>query len=546
MLAHLLLKVLVAPVEARPMNNATRKTWRYRHVFVGTALVVATSWFAVSLFSEFTGRAMFGWSTIASGIGLLLTITAVAMLLNRGDAVNISLTQARTDDLTGLANRRRLTEVLQQHFAVSNPEPLALLLVDLDRFKEVNDSLGHHMGDELLRLVRPRFEAVLEPSDMACRLGGDEFAIVLRRPLTAEQAVNVAHKLRLAIQQPFVLNDTDIYLDASFGVAMAPEHANTHDHLLKLADIAMYEAKKNRLGATLYRGGLEQVSNHRLVIANDLRSALRRPNEIVTYFQPKIDLRTERVVGVEALVRWFHPTRGLVPPDEFLQIAEDTGQASVLTSVVLDRALAQASEWAAQGLNMKIAVNLYESDLRSTNLIDRITTMLDRHVLPARYLQVEITEQSLVEDPAGARAVLLQLSELGIEIALDDYGTGYSSLAYLREFPINELKLDKTFAMGMMNDHTSWIIVRSTIELAHALGLRIVAEGVEDELVRNELLTLGCDVGQGYFWSRAMAATDLDFWLAQRFGAAATFGILPGDYDAELQNPSRAPSRLSI
>jgi diguanylate cyclase len=507
--------------------SAPRKSWRYRHVVTGTGLVVATSWFAVSIYSEFTGRNLFGLPTLASGLGLLLTITAVAILINRGDAVSISLSQARTDDLTGLANRRRLTETLQQHFASPNPEPLALLLMDLDRFKEVNDSLGHPMGDELLRLIRPRFEAVLTSTDMASRLGGDEFAILLRGGVTEEEALDVARKLRSAIQKPFVLNETDIYLDASFGVAMAPAHADHHDRLLKLADIAMYEAKRNRLGVTAYRGGLEQVSNHRLVVANDLRSALRRTDEIVTYFQPKVDLRTERIVGVEALVRWYHPARGLVPPDDFLQIAEDTGQAAVLTSAVLDRALEQASEWASQGLDMKISVNLYESDLRSSNLIERITTLLEKHVLPARYLQVEITEQSLVEDPAGARIVLTQLSELGVDIALDDYGTGYSSLAYLREFPIDELKLDKTFALGMLNDHTSWIIVRSTIELAHALGLRIVAEGVEDERVRDELITLGCDVGQGYFWAPALPADELDGWLRRRIGSSSSVSVTP-------------------
>ncbi len=500
--------------------SAARKPWRYRHVLTGTALVVAASSFAVALFNQFTGSRL-PIPTVASGIGLILTIMSVALLVSRGDAVSLSLTQARTDDLTGLANRRRLTELLADHFAQAEQQPIALLLMDLDRFKEVNDSLGHHMGDELLRLVRPRFDAVLGPNHVACRLGGDEFAIVMLDDVCVEAAVDLGRQLRLAIQKPFALNDTDIYLDASFGVALAPTHAATPERLLKLADIAMYEAKRNRLGVTVYRGGLEQVSNQRLVIANDLRSALRRPNEIVTYFQPKIDLRSERIVGVEALVRWYHPTRGLVPPDDFLQIAEDTGQAALLTSTVLDRALAQASEWSAHGFDMKVAVNLYESDLRSSNVVERIQQMLDKHVLPAKYLQVEITEQSLVEDPAGARLVLDQLSSLGVEISLDDYGTGYSSLAYLREFPIHELKLDKTFAMGMLNDHTSWIIVRSTIELAHALGLRIVAEGVEDQLVRDELITLGCDVGQGFFWTRALAAHELDSWLKARFGTPA-------------------------
>jgi EAL domain-containing protein (putative c-di-GMP-specific phosphodiesterase class I) len=215
-------------------------------------------------------------------------------------------------------------------------------------------------------------------------------------------------------------------------------------------------------------------------------------------------------------VRWYHPTRGVVPPDEFVHIAEDTGQSAILTDTMLDRALAQASEWAADGIVLPVAVNLYGSDLRTPAIIDRITEALDRHVLPPQALQIEITEQSLVSDPAGARSILNQLHAVGVRISLDDYGTGYSSLAYLREFPIDELKLDKTFAMGMLRDQTSWIIVRSTIELAHALDMTIVAEGVEDDVVRDELVALGCDIGQGYFWSRPLAATELNRWLKDR------------------------------
>jgi diguanylate cyclase len=475
-------------------------------------------WVGVVGFFAITGRHSPSIETLIAGIAVMLTFVAMAIQFRTGETLSATLTQARTDDLTGLGNRRMLIDTLGKRLAGNRTET-GLILMDLDRFKEVNDSLGHEMGDELLKQIRPRLNSVLNNRDVPCRLGGDEFAVIVDlqggKPADEELAdvFVLAGELRKQMQKPFVLGQTDVYLDASFGVAIAPLHSTTGDGLLRLADVAMYDAKRNRHGVSAFRPGLEQANNKRLMIANDLRTALRKTNQIQTFFQPKMDLRTERIVGVEALVRWYHPLRGLVPPDEFLQIAEDTGQAALLTDTVLDRAMAQASEWAAAGINLKIAVNLYESDLRSDAIVQRIADVLDRHVLTPSAIQVEVTEQSLVSDPAGARAVMNQLHHMGVQIALDDYGTGYSSLAYLREFPIDELKLDKTFAMGMLRDHTSWIIVRSTIELAHALDMRIVAEGVEDQVVRDELITLGCDIGQGFYWSRPLAAPELNRWI---------------------------------
>jgi diguanylate cyclase len=490
-------------------------------VLVGTTLFAIAVWVVVVAIAAFAGHATPSLEMLLAGVAVSLTAVSLGIQFRTGETLSATLTQARTDDLTGLGNRRMLMDTLNRRLE-SGVHPTGLIIMDLDRFKEVNDSMGHEMGDELLKQIRPRLESVLGDHELPCRLGGDEFAVVLGLPSgpTPDKLIlnstDVARRLRVSMQEPFILGQTDIFLDASFGVALAPLHTGSADGLLRLADIAMYEAKRQREGVTVYRSGLEQGNNHRLAIANDLRAALRRSHEIQTYFQPKIDLRTERIVGVEALVRWYHPTRGIVPPDEFLHIADDTGQAALLTATVLERAMSQASEWMSEGLDLKVAVNLYESDLRSTAIIDRISSVLERHVLPASVLQVEVTEHSLVSDPAGARNVLNQLHSLGVQISLDDYGTGYSSLAYLREFPIDELKLDKTFAMGMLRDHTSWIIVRSTIELAHALDMRIVAEGVEDDVVRDELITLGCDIGQGYFWTRPLAAEELNRWLSPR------------------------------
>jgi diguanylate cyclase len=429
--------------------------------------------------------------------------------------------QARTDELTGLANRRRMLEALQT--LVDDGRPFALLLIDLDRFKEVNDSLGHAMGDDLLRRIRPRLEhALASPDDLACRLGGDEFALILAE-CDNHRARAIAESIRTQIMQPFSLAHTDVLIDASIGISVHPVHADNPTRLLRLADIAMYEAKRGRTGVAEYRMGLDRLANDRLQLANDLRESVRR-NQLKVHLQPKVDLRTGSPVGAEALVRWTHPTRGHMKPEDFLQIALDTGQAGQLTMTVLDLALASASEWIADGLDLSVAVNLYESDLRSDLIVARISEALERHVVPASALTVEITEQSLVSDPIGARKVLEQLSDLGIAISLDDYGTGYSSLAYLREFPIDELKLDKLFAQQMVDDQTSWVIVRSTIELAHALGIRVVAEGIEDAATLEELLTLGCDRGQGYFWSAPLSAQQFQRWVNGRTISTGTSG----------------------
>jgi diguanylate cyclase len=514
----------IRPVVAPRITRRSRSRDRTRDNAGHHGAVAPTNWKATVPVATLTFLA--GLITVAPDqyltsrivrLGAIAVLGATVLLWLRtareGHLVASMRRQAHTDELTGLVNRRSMLEHLQAR--IQTGRPLALLLIDLDRFKEVNDSMGHAMGDELLRRIRPRLESVMRPGDIASRLGGDEFALVLDDVSDPSMARHVAERIRSVIMDPFVLAETDVLIDASVGISLYPNHGDDHTKLLRLADIAMYEAKRSRVGVCEYRSGLEQLSNQRLAMANDLREALRR-SQLTVHFQPKIDLRTGQPVGAEALVRWLHPERGNVPPDEFLPIAVDTGQAAQLTSAVIELALAGVSDWIAHGLDLRVAINLYESDLRNDVIVAKIASALDRHVLPPSCLTVEITEQSLVTDPVGARRVLNQLHDLGVSISLDDYGTGYSSLAYLREFPIDELKLDKLFAQQMISDQTSWVIVRSTIELAHALGIRVVAEGVEDGVTYDDLLTLGCDIGQGFYWSAPMTATQFRRWVRSR------------------------------
>lgn len=453
-------------------------------------------------------------STVTAVAAVVTSLALTVASLHDTGRFSRSRTEARTDDLTGLGNRRALIEHLDAALGVDSPAPFALLLVELDRFDEVNDALGHRTGDEILRLIRPRFEANLREGDLACRLGGDEFAVVIEGDLPEERAWQVAQRIRTALMAPFTLGTIDVFIEASIGICSAPLHAQTSEHLLRLADVAMYDARRERLGVSTYRPGLEVINTERLALAHDLRQALHG-DEIQVHFQPKVDLAEDRVVGAEALVRWVHPVRGMVSPDEFVPVAEDTGQAAMVTSLVLDRALEQVARWSWDELDLRVSVNLYESDLRTHTIVERVAAALARHHVAPSALQVEVTEQTLMAEPERTREVLEAIHALGVRVSLDDYGTGYSSLAYLREFPIDELKMDKAFALGL-DDRTTSIIVRSTIELAHALGMRIIAEGIQDDATRLALMGMGCDEGQGHLWSPALPADDFSNWMASR------------------------------
>jgi diguanylate cyclase (GGDEF)-like protein len=374
-----------------------------------------------------------------------------------------------------------------------------VLLLDLDRFKEVNDALGHSIGDILLRNVGTRLAAQLRHGDELVRLGGDEFAMMLATA-TANEALALGDRLRATLQEAFVIEGMTVYIDASIGIALCPEVATSVDGLLQRADIAMYQAKNEGLGTVVYTAESDDLTL-RLRSIEELRRAIDE-HQLVLHYQPKADLRTGLVEGVEALVRWNHPVQGLLYPDAFIPDAERFGIMRRLTSAVLAMALDDVRRWRATDGPRNVAVNVSASNLLDTELPEQIRTMLEVRRLPGAALTVEITEGTLMVDPGRALRVLERLRDLDVLVSIDDYGTGYSSLARLRDLPVTELKLDKSFVLQIDQDDRAIAIVESTIALAHSLGLRLVAEGIETERTMHLLATLGCDVGQGYYIGR--------------------------------------------
>jgi len=422
--------------------------------------------------------------------------------------------QAITDHLTGLPNRRALYVQANARMANAACRRQALLLLDLDRFKEVNDSLGHQSGDQLLIQVGARLGEHLRPGDLLVRLGGDEFAVMLD-DAGAEQAVAVAVKLCAALAEPFALEDIAVHSSVSIGIALWPNDGHDLSTLLRKADVAMYKAKATGDGHHAYGGADDSDFTTRLRTIDELRTALTS-DQLVVYYQPKVDLLTGQVHDVEALVRWDHPTRGLLYPEAFLDLVEDAGLMRAMTRVVLQIALDQAAVWQAEGRRLTIAVNLSASSMIDTGLPDEVATMLTARGLPPGALQLEITEEFLMADRDRARNILTRLRNSGVQISIDDFGTGYSSLSYLRDLPIDELKLDRSFVFPMADDARAAALVASTIGLAHSLGLRMVAEGVEDDVAYTELARLGCDQAQGFYMSRPVPAAELDHWLSTR------------------------------
>ncbi|TFD42960.1 EAL domain-containing protein [Cryobacterium sp. TMT1-2-1] len=423
--------------------------------------------------------------------------------------------QAMTDELTGLPNRRALYTEVPPRLAADQRRRSALLLLDLDKFKEVNDSLGHDVGDRLLEQVAARLLGQLRAADLLARLGGDEFAIHLDG-CDIGQAETVALKLRAALAEPFTLAGITLQASASIGIAMYPEQGEDLTVLLRKADMAMYKAKSTRSGHHVYLDDDDDShGGERLRTLDELRRALL-DDQLVLHYQPKVDLSTGAVRGVEALVRWEHPGRGLLYPDAFLVLVEEAGLMPAMTQIVFEKALDRAATWQAQGRALSVAVNLSASSLVDADLPDRIGAMVAERGLAPSVLVLEITEDFLMADRDRAHAILTRLRAIGVRIAVDDFGTGYSSLAYLRELPIDELKLDKSFVMPMADNPRATALVASTIALAHSLGLRMVAEGVEDSVAYADLAGYGCDVAQGFYMSRPIPAAELDAWLASR------------------------------
>jgi diguanylate cyclase (GGDEF)-like protein len=423
--------------------------------------------------------------------------------------------QAVTDQLTGLGNRRRLASALESFFA-DDADPgtdarrLAFLFVDLDHFKEVNDSFGHPAGDQLLTQIGPRFSSCLGSNDLLVRIGGDELAVVLLDS-DADRAALVAERLAATLTDPFALDMVSVRIGASIGVALAPDHAATADDLMRCADKAMYRSKQAGSAFEIYDLTLD-TEHDRLRLVEDLRGAIAL-GELELHYQPQIDLRNGNITAVEALLRWPHPRLGSIPPLEFLPLAEEGNLMRPLTAFVLDQALRQCARWRAEGRDLSVSINVSATNILDAGFTDLIRDHLSRHQLPAGALVVEITETTVISDFERCKRVTAELAELGCVVSIDDFGAGFTSLPFLSRLAVGELKLDRTFLSGLVGEggNRDLALVRATIELAHNLGLKVVAEGVEERSTLELLGTVGCDLAQGYHIGRPTLATAIDF-----------------------------------
>ncbi|WP_242560391.1 EAL domain-containing protein [Pandoraea capi] len=420
---------------------------------------------------------------------------------------------AYVDTLTGLPNRAAFSERMQSDIeeAYRGGAPFAVILMDMDRFKDVNDTLGHHVGDHLLWEAGHRLSTELKDAGyMVARLGGDEFAILVRGGDQAA-AHQCATRLAGALDVPIVVDGQTVDVGASFGIAVYPEHGSDMHTLLRRADLAMYAAKRSNLGVAIYEPDTESRDRDRLSLMSDLRHAIEHGG-LYLYYQPQVDLADGRAVRVEALVRWRHPKRGIVAPAEFIPFAEQTGFIRVISRWVAAEAIATCAAWHARGVEVGMSINLSARDLVDTDLPDYLRRVLREHALPPHWLCVEITESALMDDPEQALITMERLHRMGIRIAIDDFGTGYSSLSYLKRMPVEEIKIDRSFVKGMAHEQNDALIVRSTIALGHSMGIRIVAEGIEDAVTLEKLRALGCDFAQGYFLSKPLPEAELEDW----------------------------------
>ncbi|MFA6956238.1 MAG: EAL domain-containing protein [Thermoanaerobaculia bacterium] len=453
-------------------------------------------------------------------IGLLATSfdTMRAGIREREERI---LHQATHDALTGLPNRTFFLEHLTQAIAAAAPDggQVGMLMMDIDRFKDINDTLGHRFGDDLLVEFGRRLRQATRESDTVARLGGDEFAVMFEVD-DAMLASEVARRISGALEAPFTLAGVSIDVRASMGIALCPLHADDAGTLMKRADVAMYDAKRNHESVAFYEPGRDEHTLRRLSILSELRNAIAT-DQLELHYQPKIDFGSERAGHAEALVRWRHPVHGMMPPDEFITLAEQSGNIGLITKWVLQRAIRDCGVWRRSGLDLTVAVNLSALDLFDPELPAIVSDLLLEAGLEPAHLVLEITESAVMRDAARARKILGELKDRGISLSIDDYGTGYSSLAHLRRLPVDELKIDKSFVVNLGGGSAEdSVIVRSTIELGHNMGLRVIAEGVESEAAWRELKSLGCDMAQGYYVSRPLPSDQFVVWMREsRWGA---------------------------
>jgi diguanylate cyclase (GGDEF)-like protein len=501
--------VAAAPWQSRP--SATRMRLQ------GWRAIAAPLGFGTLMLALLASDYLRELGPVAGG----LAIAALAAVLLRTGLTfreNLQLNDSRrlaaTDDLTGLANRRGFYARADAALAAAHAQhlPTALMLLDLDRFKEFNDTLGHQAGDELLSRFAERLAIAVPDAQTLCRLGGDEFVLLLPAGAGAPEALEAADRLTVVLDEPVVLDGLLAHVSASIGIAVSPEHGCERSDLLRRADVAMYRAKTHGSGVEIYDPTDDPHSRDRLALVSDLRQAFGR-GQLLLHHQPKVDLATGEVSGVEALVRWQHPERGLLFPDAFIPLVERYGLARPLTLEVLDLALAARDTWSKAGYDLQIAVNLTAADVLDARLPDDVRKRLETWRVPPGALKLEITENTVMLDPVRTLDVLARLSELGVGLSLDDFGTGYSSLAYLKRLPVKELKIDRSFVMAMTESSDDDVIVRSTALLGRNLGLNVVAEGVETAEHFDRVREYGCHVAQGYYLSRPLPADALLRWL---------------------------------
>jgi diguanylate cyclase (GGDEF)-like protein len=448
------------------------------------------------------------------------------LLLSQRRAEDLRI-KATTDDLTGLANRKQFNDQVDAAIAEAHgtPASFGVLLIDLDHFKDINDTLGHQYGDDFLSALGPRLAARIGEGGLVARFGGDEFAILPAvRTENMAALTAIVEDVMACVREPVKFDDITLEADASIGVARFPHDGQDAQTLLRRADIAMYSAKAERDGHRFYAHGQDRHSVSRLSMVGDFRRALEKDDEIIVHFHPIVDLGSGQVHGAEALVRWQHPELGLLQPAAFLEIVETTGLIGAMTTCVLQKAIAECAAWHAAGRDLTMSVNLSVRNLHDPMLSSQVAQMLDRHCLPPQALKLEITESMILSDPQRALATVESLSDIGVRFAVDDFGTGHSSLANLRRLPVHEIKIDRSFVTPMLNEESDGVIVRSTIELGHALGLKVVAEGVEDEVTLARLEEIGCDRAQGHFFSKPIPPIDFMRWISRyenRYPAAA-------------------------
>jgi diguanylate cyclase (GGDEF)-like protein len=449
--------------------------------------------------------------------------------------------QALHDPLTGLPNRVLFADRISQAIRIAkrSGDEVAVFLMDLDRFKEVNDTLGHHSGDLLLQELAVRLQRALRTSDTVARLGGDEFGVLLPDLVDRRAIEEVVDRIRAAVERPFHVQDLPLAIETSIGVSIFPEHGHDVDALLQKADVAMYMAKEGNSAHAIYDPREDEYDPTRLTLVGELRRAIEAA-ELTVFYQPKADLRSGEVRGTEALVRWEHPERGLLLPSEFIPLAQHTGLIRPLTLYVLDVAMAQVRAWQHKGRNMSVAVNLATRNLLDAGLPDDVQELLDKWQLDPGSVEFEITESTIMADPFRALAVLRRLHEMGTRLSIDDFGTGYSSLAYLKRLPVDSVKIDKSFVLNMVTDENDAAIVRSTIDLARNLGLTVVAEGVESETTWQTLAGLGCDFAQGNYLTRPLPGADLCAWFER---GPAPHASLVGTYGRRSHQAARAALR---